>query len=176
MTWLIRILMILLIGLSLYACGSGLRDWRVNTSTSNALADAEAFFGPLPVARVQAYQKLHNGPYGCTYVLLKLKNSAPTDPPKLTVSRWGPWQSLEDDGTWRKTPAKFPEDVLSAEYCLTGDPDKMDGVGIDGFADEILQILQGEEAWVSYFGGGEGQYMALYSAKHRMALRLRWGD
>ncbi|MCF6443725.1 hypothetical protein [Nereida sp. MMG025] len=176
MTWIIRILMVALIGLTLYAARDVLASLGLSANTRNAIEDADVFFGPLPISGVRSYKPRHIGPYGCTYVLLRLEADAPEMPPKLTVSKWGPTASLEQDGGWQPTPQLFPDSHGSAQYCFTGFPEKMDGVGIDGHADELLSVLQSQGAWVSFFGGGEGQYMALYSAEHRLAFRLRWGD
>jgi len=136
---------------------------------------ARTLFPELEFERVLAAKLRHKGGHGCTYVVLRLPQDVETEPP-VVVPQWAA-HSFEQEGAWRPTPVVESRKVLGPrQSCLVGDPYNLDGAGIDGYGQDILDLITSRGAWVSIHGRGEGQVLMLYAPDARLAFHLRYGD
>lgn len=136
---------------------------------------AHKLFPDLEFEQVLAAKLRHKGGHGCTYIVLKLPQDADAKPPDV-APQWAAG-SFERDGAWRPTPVIDSRKELGPrQSCLVGDPYQLDGARIDGYGQEILDLIRSQGAWVSIHGRGEGQVMMLYAPDARLAFHLRYGD
>ncbi|MEM9475012.1 MAG: hypothetical protein AAGA71_06950 [Pseudomonadota bacterium] len=110
------------------------------------------------------WHPLLGGPFGCTYAVVSLAETAPTEPAEEADSggrrqfRWG--------GNWQPTPASPPN------------PERHNGVDcINRFdaatAERIAAAMREPGSWYVRRAGG---ILFLYSPPQRIAVRLRHGD
>ena len=132
---------------------------------------ARTVFPELEFDGVLASKLRHKGGHGCTYVVLRLRQDAGTEPPTV-VPQWAA-HNFEQEGAWRRSPVEVPGARMS---CLVDDSDRLDGAQIEGYGPEILKLITMPGAWVSIYGRGEGQVLMLYAPDARLAFHLRFGD
>ena len=169
---LIRALQVLLIGLLFVFA---LRSCALLPSV-NARKDAQLVFGEMPFERVLATRRIHRSGYGCTFFVLELPEDAAPTPPEAKPLANSYRHRFARDGAWQATPVADPKALDERWYCLTGIPEKLDGVGLEGHGPEIAEILQRPGAWYSSYGGSEHQILLVYAPLDNRALRLRFGD
>lgn len=135
---------------------------------------AQALFPELGFEQVLTSKLRHKGGHGCTYVVLELPVSAPQTPPKV-VPQWN-IASFALEGAWKPTPLADVSVLNARDHCLKGDPNRLDGAGIDGYGTQISMLISSTDGWVSVYGQGEGQILMLYAPIARRAFHLRYGD
>ena len=123
--------------------------------------------GAVPYSRIIAARRYHpiwSDGFGCTYAIVRLSADAPSTPPPApkprapVLSYGGDWQpgpdpgivDLPGDSTW-----KLCEIALDARWWQMIEPAAMDPDG-----------------WTAW----DGNRLFVYSAKARIAARLRVGD
>lgn len=129
---------------------------------------AEAVFGPiLPVAEVLESRRWHRRgaePWDCTYAIVRLGTDAPAQPPaSATGTAW--W--LAFGGDWKPTPEPELRSTIrdALEFCSRYWP---------ALGTELQNLLSEPGHWVMRDRVGEDLH--LYSAKARIAARIRYGD
>ncbi|MDA7426717.1 hypothetical protein [Thalassococcus lentus] len=144
---------------------------------------AEHVFEDIQISRVLAIKRTHRTgkfhAYGCTFVVVRIAEGSPQTPPNIRLMSRGYSQNFAKLGAWRATPVPSDTDLRGRKNCLIGMADfpyKPDGIGIDGYGEEIWDILQHPGAWFSIHGSSEHQVMHIYAPEIRLAVRLRYGD
>ena len=144
---------------------------------------AEQVFEDIQISRVLAFKETHRTTstrgYGCTYVVVRLAKDSPRTPPNIHLVSRGYSRNFAELGAWQDTPLPSDIELRDRRNCLigmAGFPYKPDGIGIDGYGEDIWSILQNPGAWFSIHGSGEHQVMHVYAPEDRLAVRLRFGD
>ncbi|WP_298862309.1 hypothetical protein [uncultured Sulfitobacter sp.] len=135
---------------------------------------ARALWPELMFEDVIASKMRHRGGHGCTYVVLTLPDNPVMEPPK-TVPQWMRTR-VENSGEWRMTSYHRALKETEMHYCLHGNPDKIDGAGMEGFGIEFAAILKREGAWWISYASGVDHVLMIYAPDARRALHVRLGD
>jgi len=139
---------------------------------------AQSIFPDMNISRVLKWKPSHGGPFGCTYLVIRLSQNAAMTPPRVVIPERGYKSRFAKDGAWRPTPVPADVDLNDRGRCLSGWPNgsDFDGAKLDGYGPKLAEILRLPGAWFSLYGKGEHQVLMIYAPKQRVAMRLRFGD